>query len=385
MADSKISQLTDYTTPLNADLIPVVDTANTTTKKTTWTNIKATLKTYFDTLYVSVSSLVITTGKTITFLKSISFTSADDTGTYTLPTGTKTLLATDGSAANLTSFPTFNQDTTGKSAKTDGLNSATTVVNVSSATAPSATQVLTATDSTHATWQTPTTDAPQTITQAFPNAASAISNGYSDVLAIGTTGGTALALTIANQPPQQTYASTHISGGDTINSFVVLGSYVYILVTETSTTPDTKAVYRCPINDIASAGTIMTYSGAIGLVNANTDIKMTSDGTYIYLSFQAGNSANSYVLSKFSVSGTVLTYVADVTCGSAAISDFVVLATGNIYAHSAVDTNDLLKFDSSGTLTTTYDEVLAVAAVLHNFNGTIYLGAATTLSRTYLS
>lgn len=55
MADTKISALTDYTTPLNADVVPIVDTANTTTKKVTWSNIKATLKTYFDTLYVSIS------------------------------------------------------------------------------------------------------------------------------------------------------------------------------------------------------------------------------------------------------------------------------------------------------------------------------------------
>lgn len=51
MADVKISALTSYTTPLNADVLPIVDTANTTTKKVTWANIKATLKTYFDTLY----------------------------------------------------------------------------------------------------------------------------------------------------------------------------------------------------------------------------------------------------------------------------------------------------------------------------------------------
>lgn len=51
--DSKISALTDYSTPLNADVLPIVDTANVATKKVTWTNIKATLKAYFDTLYVS--------------------------------------------------------------------------------------------------------------------------------------------------------------------------------------------------------------------------------------------------------------------------------------------------------------------------------------------
>lgn len=49
--DEKVSALTNYTTPLDADIVPVVDTANTTTKGTTWANIKATLKTYFDTLY----------------------------------------------------------------------------------------------------------------------------------------------------------------------------------------------------------------------------------------------------------------------------------------------------------------------------------------------
>lgn len=72
----------------------------------------------------------------------------------TFPTS-GTLLTTTGSAANLTSFPTFNQDTTGTSAKTNALNSATTVVNVSSSAAPSSGQVLTATGGTAATWQTP--------------------------------------------------------------------------------------------------------------------------------------------------------------------------------------------------------------------------------------
>jgi len=54
MADSKISALTSYTPALDADVLPIVDTATVTTKKITWANVKATLKTYFDTLYSGV-------------------------------------------------------------------------------------------------------------------------------------------------------------------------------------------------------------------------------------------------------------------------------------------------------------------------------------------
>lgn len=57
--------------------------------------------------------------------------------------------------ASSAQIPNNAADTTGKSAKTDALNSATTVINVSSATAPSSGQVLTSTSSTTATWQTP--------------------------------------------------------------------------------------------------------------------------------------------------------------------------------------------------------------------------------------
>jgi hypothetical protein len=45
----------------------------------------------------SGSTLTIIDGKTLTINKTISFTAADDTGVYTLPTGTKTLAANDGS------------------------------------------------------------------------------------------------------------------------------------------------------------------------------------------------------------------------------------------------------------------------------------------------
>ena len=57
MANRKITDLPNLTTPADADLVPFVDASNTTESaqgtsvKVLWSNIKATLKTYFDTLY----------------------------------------------------------------------------------------------------------------------------------------------------------------------------------------------------------------------------------------------------------------------------------------------------------------------------------------------
>jgi hypothetical protein len=76
---------------------------------------------------------------------------ATTSGSYLRGNGTDVVMSTIQAA----DVPTLNQDTTGTAAKANALNSATTVVNVSSSSAPSAGQVLTATSGTAATWQTP--------------------------------------------------------------------------------------------------------------------------------------------------------------------------------------------------------------------------------------
>ena len=54
---------------------------------------------------LTFTGLAIASGKTLTVSKTITLTSSDDTSVITLPSGIKTLLATDGSAASLTAIP----------------------------------------------------------------------------------------------------------------------------------------------------------------------------------------------------------------------------------------------------------------------------------------
>ncbi len=59
MANKRISDLTAFTTPTDDDVFPAND--GSTTKSVTWANIKATLKTYLDTLYAVIASTPPTT------------------------------------------------------------------------------------------------------------------------------------------------------------------------------------------------------------------------------------------------------------------------------------------------------------------------------------
>jgi hypothetical protein len=63
---STIHGATPKTTPVNADTMPLIDSAaSNVLKKVTWENIKATLKTYFDTLYSTFTNPMSASGDII--------------------------------------------------------------------------------------------------------------------------------------------------------------------------------------------------------------------------------------------------------------------------------------------------------------------------------
>lgn len=62
MANKKISEFTDHTPPVDADVFPVVNSS--TTKKITWANIKTALSVYFSD-FITATSVDVLTNKSI--------------------------------------------------------------------------------------------------------------------------------------------------------------------------------------------------------------------------------------------------------------------------------------------------------------------------------
>ena len=160
---------------------------------------------------------------------------------------------------------------------------------------------------------------------------------------------------------------------DTFRSQVIADGFYYAMMEDTATSPDTFRVYRYPISSITDAGTLMTFSGATVLAQSDEQLQMAFDGTHFYFTHEAGNSANSYVIAKYSLSGTVLTYVSSITLSDATSFNggFAVDSTGRIYTSDS--TANFKQYSSTGTLELTSGEDSPFVAII-NFKGEMYLG-----------
>lgn len=140
-------------------------------------------------------------------------------------------------------------------------------------------------------------------------------------------------------------SASHIEG------VVILGAYVYILLRNGGGTE--RRVYRYDVTDLSSGGTQMT--AAFFDSTSTTGARMTSDGTDLFISHDAGRDAsNDYEIARITISGTTLSVAETIVCGSTAgYFDSFAVTSDSIYAWDSAAGNILRKYNRSGTLQAT--------------------------------
>lgn len=207
------------------------------------------------------------------------------------------------------------------------------------------------------------------ITFSLPDTITSVSNplsGYSDSEALVYSNGTNLYTQDAIGYTQSRDVSTDWASATQVFSYVMLGSYVYALLSSGAA----LRVYRFNRNDLSAGGTLMTVSGATLTYGAN--VIMTSNGVDFFINYEAGQSANSYAIAKFTLSGSTLTYDSTVSAGSTAIQfagAFAVDTTENYYGTNG---GIIYQYDSVGTLQVTSGSTLANISRIFNWGNTLY-------------
>ena len=167
-------------------------------------------------------------------------------------------------------------------------------------------------------------------------------------------------------PLQSRSITADWASANAIYSAVIIGLYLYVLVQDGS---NNYRVYRYAKANLAAGGTLMTISGQAFGTTGGTGLLMFTDGTTFYFSCKAGNSASKHIISKYTLSGTTLTYTTDVTCGSISGNLDIPLAdaSGNIYGFNATDFI-IRKYNSSGVLQLTTAVYTALGGYHYNIS-----------------
>jgi hypothetical protein len=138
------------------------------------------------------------------------------------------------------------------------------------------------------------------------------------------------------------------------SSIVFMGNYVYVLCFQmdySTFNNYTPRVYRYNKNNLAAGGTLITFTGLTLSITTGPFI-MACNGTNFYFSYNGGNSTNSNLIAKYSLSGTSLTFISSTTYGLSTDfrQSFIVDSDENIFTTTDIPTIKTRLFSFGGTL-----------------------------------
>jgi len=306
--DKKISQLTALTTADQADVYAIVDTSATETKKITQNDLEDTIANSTNFVDELVGNSYFTT--------------------------------------ELANDPNFVSELTTNSSFQSAVNNFVTTVSNSGGGAGGKPITFSLTD---------------TVT-----AASNPLSGYSDAEAVVYSSGATIYMQDAIGYTQSRLTSTDWASSTTVVSYVLLNAYAYVLLSSGAA----LQVYRYNRNDLSAGGTLMTISGATLTYGAN--VVMTSNGADFFFNYEAGQSADSFDIAKFTLSGTTLTYDSTVAAGSTANRFAGAFAVDTLENYYGTNAGIIYQYDSAGALQVTSGITLATISRLFNWDNTLY-------------
>lgn len=237
---------------------------------------------------------------------------------------------------------------------TNALKSASTTVNVSSATAPSAGQVLTATGTTAATWQTPSTSSDLTFTAITTTTTISVCGGA--YLATGTSADYAVTLPAASFETgcsllfRMSHALTKVvtitaAGSDTIDGVATLG----LIKDQTATLVSDGSTWMRINTPIANALRSATTSIDVKAATAPSSGQVLTATSSTAATWQTPSGGSGGDVTFTSITGT--TTIANATCGGT----YLVTGTSANYAITLPLISDhsgcVLAFNMSTALT----------------------------------
>jgi len=163
--------------------------------------------------------------------------------------------------------------------------------------------------------------------------------------------------------------SSDWAAATTTEGHALIGNDLYLLLLDTSGLE--ARIYKYDASDLSLGGAQMTISGAS--LGYDSGMAMTSNGTKLFISFDAGNSASANEIAGFTVSGTTATYVSTVTCGGVDTPFLTTFAVTNAGEYYGINSGVITQYDNTGTLVYTSGASGATGQFI-NWDNTIYIG-----------
>ena len=144
-----------------------------------------------------------------------------------------------------------------------------------------------------------------------------------------------------NYSQRRDFVSDWLSA-NTCHSRIKIGNNIFVMLLNWST--NEHRIYRYSYGSLSSGGILTPLTTQTIPTGGSVPVYLFYDGTYFLLTYKAGNSANQFIISRYSFNGTSLIYIDDVVfippANLSTYSIHAIQKSGNFYYIESIITPD---------------------------------------------